>query len=344
MTDQSLSDQLFSRGALMGVHIGRWGAMKKMNPEDMLLRDVDPGTLYLGHKKLLPKKAMEKFIEIEGKARRTLADHSIEFPIANARFVTYAAMPTIVSELEQLKQEWETELNSLYESYPAFRDEQLSLLEKQAQVFIAEERKKIPIGDKDFEEKTKQLDTWLDAQKVANRHAYPSKDDLRKKFSFTWRMFRISAMDGVNELDAQEVIRAQERLKADLQEWVRAAASSIHQTLGEAAQNAKELLEKNGKLTPRNLKPLFEAFENFVAVDFTGKSTFRETIEEIKSKFLIKYPDGEYDLTATSTSISDSKTQFESLLKSVSELSLGDIATKAGADSLRTEFGRNIDL
>lgn len=346
MTTQTLTEELFARGALMGLHIGRWTAVKKMSANDMLMKEVDTDAIYLGHKKLLPKKATEKLVELEGKARVALSSRSMEFPIAGARFVTYSAMAGIVSHLQQIKVQWEQEVNELATQYPALRATQLALLETQARAFTNEELKKVPYGTDEYKSKHAELEVWMKNQKALNEGYYPTEQQLRAKFSFTWRLFQISALTGINELDAAEVAAAQDRLRADLNEWVRAAAASMHQTLGEAAANAKNLLEKNGKLTPRNLKPLFESFESFLSVDFTGKSTFRDTIETIKSKFLNKNPDGTYNLEAMADGLDDvhSKAEFDGLLSRMSTLAVESTAAEAGVSSLQEEFGRVLDL
>lgn len=342
---QGLSEALFARGALMGLHIGRWTAVKKMSSGDLLLEDVDENALYLGHKKLLPKMSTHPLVVIEGKARTALATKSMEFPIAGARFVTYAALPGIVERLAELKVEWDTAVEVLLNTYPALREEQLKALDRQAQLFVTQSLRQVV--ESQYEETKKKLDLYLLEQKAENITYYPKVDDLRRKYSFGWRMFTISALEGINELDVKEVQEAQDRLRADLQDWVRTATSSMHKTLGEAAANAKSMLEKNGKLTPRNLTPLFNAFESFLSVDFTGKSTFQDTIQEIKSKFLVANPDGSYNLAAMVEGLGNDhrRAEFDGLLATMSTLATDEIAEKAGIRSLHaTTFGRMVEL
>lgn len=343
---QGLTEALFQRGALMDLFIGRWTGIKKMQPNDMLLaEDFDENAIYLGHKKLLPKKAMEKLIEIEGKARTALAARSVDFPIAKARFVTYSSLQSVIDKLMDLKQQWNAEVDSLAKDYPALMEEQLVLLDRQAQNFVTEELKKC--APEQRENRQKELDGWLSTQRAKNRSFYPTVAELKGKFELSWRMFTISALEGINELDAGEVLEAQARLREDLQAWVRTASGQIHQALGEAAANAKGLLEKNGKLTPRNLAPLFNAFENFLSVDFTGKSTFRDTIEEIKKRFLVSNPDGSYNLAMMTENLDsgNNRAAFESLLSTMSDLAVEETAEQAGIRSLhRTDFGRLVEL
>lgn len=349
MPNETLSEQLFARGALMGLHIGRWTAVKKMSSNDMLLEDdeVDSDVIYLGHKKLLPKAATKPLVELEGRARMALAARSMEFPIAGARFVTYASLPDVVARLTAIKDQWTLAVTNLVQMYPALREQQLVMLDRQAQQFVSEELKKVDTETQSYKERREQLTVWLAEQKRMNQSFYPKAEDLAKKFDFTWRMFTISALEGINELDVYEVQEAQERLRADLQDWVRSATASMHKVLGEAATNAKELLKKNGKLTPRNLTPLFNAFESFVSVDFTGKSTFQATIQEIKNKFLVANPDGSYDMAKVAEGLGNDarRAEFDGLLATMSELAVDATADAAGINSLNSiGFGRLVEV
>lgn len=348
---QGLSEALFARGALMGLHIGRWTAVKKMSSNDMLMDEVDSDAIYLGHKKLLPKAATKPLVELEGKARVALASRSMEFPIAGARFVTYAALPAIVERLTEIKNEWNLEVDKLALNYPGLKEQQLLMLQRQAELFVAEELKKHTQNNdhnrKLREDRQAELVLWMAEQQKMNRSFYPKAEELKSKFDFTWRMFTISALEGINELDVKEVQEAQDRLRADLQDWVRTASSSMHKALGEAAANAKAMLEKNGKLTPRNLTPLFNSFEQFLSVDFTGKSTFQATIQEIKSKFLVANADGSYNLTAMVEGLGNDtrRAEFDGLLATMSELAVDETAEKAGIRSLHaTTFGRMVEI
>lgn len=340
---EELAEQLFQRGALMSLYIGRWGAMKKMGANDLLLGEIDNDALYLGHKKLLPKKATEKLVEIEGKSRSLFASKSIDFPIAGARFVTFSAVPEIVDGLKELRDQWNGYVTELINEYPALMAKQLEILEQQA-TSIANEKLQLAEQETNPERRKyrqDQMNMWLAAQKIVNKSFYPPADELPRKFNFVWRMFRISNLDGTSELDPEDVKNAQERLRSDLRDWVATATTQIHQTLGEAAQNARNILEKKGKLTPRNIKPLFDAFESFLSVDFTGKSSFRETIETLKKGFLFNSPGGYSDAMAERVS---SSTEFAGLLNSLSSLAVEDIAKKAGVTSAIGSFGRLLDI
>lgn len=348
-TESEPADLLFNRGTLMDLFIGKPTFQKKLRPNDVLLEGIDESVLYLGHKKLLPRKALEELVTIEGKARRALADRSLEFPISGARFVQYSSLAEVIRSLQDLKLEWDSAVASLIHDYPDLRNEQLFQLDQQAETLVRNELTKLPGTERATKEK--ELTDWLVIQKNINRSLYPKTEDLSGMFKFAWRMFRISAMTGmeeVNGIQQEELIQAREAIQRELQRWVRQAAAEMHKVLGEAALNASNLLEKNGKLTPRNLKPLFDAFETFKAVDFTGSSTFQEVITQIRTRFGVVGTDGSVDFEQTASMVNDRNAMdgFRSLLSQVSELAQDDVADSAGVKAVSHigEYKRLIEI
>lgn len=351
---EQVVELLFNRGTLMDLYIGKPTFQRKLRPNDVLLEGIDESVLYLGHKKLLPKKAMEKLITLEGQGRTALANRSIPFPLSGARFVYYNALKDVLTSLSVVKEEWNRAVEELHEEYPRLKEEQLSQLEHQAQRLYNQEMEKLyglAPTTPEFIEKKNRLDSWLEQQKSINRSLYPSVEEVKGLFHFDWRMFKVSGLTGgevMSTLDTQELLRAQQQVRQDLEQWVRQASVEMHKTLGEAAANAKRLLEKNDKLNPRNIKPLFDAFETFKAIDFTGSSTFQATIDRIKSTFGRKRPDGTVDMELTNDAIHGSHhglTEFKALLGSLSTLAVDDVAEQAGIRALSAgEFRRVVEV
>src|SRR5262245_25083279 len=61
MSQSTLLDVLTREGVLINVSVRYWRATKKLSPEDLGLKaeDVSDRLIALGHKKLLPKEALE---------------------------------------------------------------------------------------------------------------------------------------------------------------------------------------------------------------------------------------------------------------------------------------------
>ena len=345
-----LTNILFDKGTLMDLYIGRWAAIKKMQPTDMLMEKVDNDAVYLGHKKLLPKKAMEELVHLEGKARTALSKKSIDFPVGGGRFVYYKALPELLKTLDELKKQWDVEVEKLLADYPNLREQQLKVLEKQAEVWMNSDLDKSP-DQAARSIRYNYLQSWLAKQKAENEQLYPSVEELKTKFHFDWRMFKVSALQGLEKmstLDADELIAAQEKLRADLQKWVTEAATEMHKVLGQAAAQAVSLLDKQGKLNPKNLKPLWDAFETFKAIDFTGQSNFQETIEKVKKDFGVETNGAvDYEKTADKLNYSDyAKANLKELLSKMSTLAVDEVAAEAGKEAISKvgEFSRFVEV
>lgn len=343
-----VTEMLFERGTLVDLHIGRPTFQRKLRQNDLLIEGLDEHVLKFGHKKLLPKEALEKLITLDGKARTALADKSLSFPVSGARFVRRESLPGVLQSLHAIRVEWQAAISALVEQYPEFKTKQIEQLHKQAEKLIATELQKYTPGSAVFIEKEAKLALWLEQQDHANTEMYPPAEELFGLFPLHWRMFKVQA-SGVTEMDElahEQFQMAQEQLKEDLRRWVKQAGAEMHKTLGEAALNAKNLLVKNGKLDPRSLRPLFNAFETFNAVDFTGTSDFRTVIEQIKQRFGVTDLFGNVDYEQTSAAVQSSIAAFTELISSVSNLAEEEVASKAGIKALSKagEFSRVIEL
>lgn len=343
-TNPGIEDVLFKQGILFDLDVGRWAAIKKLNVDDLDLPNLDPGAFKLGHKKLLPKTAVSKIQEIESKARSTLAARSSDFPIAGARFVRYPVLEDLLEKLTSLKVDFLKEVKSLVENYPTLKKAQLEVLNSQADKIAAKRAENaIPLT----KEKKDEIDGWLKNQYLKNQESFLEVDELKAKFKFEWRMFKVSAADGLSNVSADQAIEAHKKLQGDLQEWIAETAVIMHQTLGEAAKHAKQLLEKQGKLNPKNLKPLFDAFAAFKSIDFAN-SDVQKTLDDIKEKYAYASKDGiDYETSATMLNNDpNAMTNLKDLLETIGKYAVEDIAKEAGQVALAkvTGYGRVMDV
>jgi Protein of unknown function (DUF3150) len=338
---------LFSSGTLFHLYVGRWTGNKKMHERDLLLEEIDKETVYLGHKKLLPREAQETLQRLEGEARRFVENRSVQFPIGrNSRFITFRALREVITRLRQFKTDWDAAVNVLLESYPRIQQEQLQRLEQMSQNRAAQELNKVAPYAR--VEKQQELDAWLESQRKVNRELYPPIEELRSRFAFEWRMYQINVTEGeqaISALDPEEVLAEQNRLRRDLNRWVSDVAVAMHRELGQAAANARRILEENGKLNPKNLRPLFEAFETFNAVNFAGPSQFQGMIESIRMRYLRRTGAGDTDWSLTADTVNSASGEMSTLLGTIAELAVEETAEKAGVRTVRAgSFGRVLDL
>lgn len=337
------TDVVFSQGILFDLSIGRWMAIRKLDKTDLLLGSIDPDAIHLGHKKLIPREAIAKLAGIIGKARGALNSCSSDFPIAGARFVRFPVLPELLTTLKSLKQEFYAEVNVLMGQYHKLREDQLKVLNAQARV-LAEER----ISKMEKADEKASVKMWMEDQFQKNEQAFPHPDKLKEKFKFEWLMFKVSSANSLNGISAEDALEASQKLQQDLQGWIHETAILMHKTLGEAAAHAKDLLEKQGKLNPKNLKPLFDAFEVFKSIDFAG-SDIQKQLEAIKKQFAYVKAEGkiDYEISADMLNVNDTaKKDLQALLGTIGNLAVDKIAKEAGEKALANlqGFKRKLDL
>lgn len=344
---------LFDQGTLVDLYIGRPTFQRKLRSASLLLEGViNDNALQLGNKRLMPKEALAMHVTLEGMARTVLTNRSIGFPISGARFVAYSALPALLKRLQDIRHQWNMATTVFVQRYEELREKQLQVLDKQTEDLMYKQL--AMMSEEERSKRSSKLLQWQDNEREATREMYPKVEDVAGSFQFSWRMFKVSALEGGAQakglmLDDQEILAAQTEMRADLQKWVRSAMAEAHKALGETAKQARELFEKQGKLHPKNLRPIFEAFETFSAIEFTGKSDWRKQVEEAKSRFIVRDAEGNIDIERTSIGINSTEMasgEFKKLLDSIGTLAVGKASEEAGLMALSRvgEFKRVVEV
>jgi hypothetical protein len=336
---------VFSKGVLFDITIGRWSALHQMKTQDLLLESLDRKVIYPGHKKLLPEEASYPLINLEGKIRSFVRKKSMPFPVSGAVFVNFKALPDMLKGLAALRTEYEARAHDLYENFDAMRDKQILVLDEEARKIAVQNglyNSMEAVADREI------LKNWLKGQHAKHISLYPDRETLLQKYYINWRMFRVNPLDEtaatVLEKESAEMIaQQQEQLQNDLKLWIKEKAKEMHQKLGEAAHQASQLLEANGKLNPKNLKPLFNAFEEFASVDFAG-SSFSQAVADIKKKYGVTNAE-EIDFKSVADSVNKNTAEFSQLLTTMSGLAIEEVAAQAGTTALtNSSFKRVVEL
>jgi hypothetical protein len=130
----------------------------------------------LGRKRLIDRDRLKEISSVVVEARSFFRSNSFEFPFGDARFVPYARLQRIVDKMDYCEKKFFEKVEELIENYDVLRSEMLlkydaafgKLLDKKSD---AETQKKVLLAR--LQEK------------------YPSKSDLKKKFSFEFVVFDI---------------------------------------------------------------------------------------------------------------------------------------------------------
>lgn len=334
---------VFKKGVLFDINVSRWSALHQMKTDDLLLEKLNRKVIYPGHKKLLPEDVSQPITYLEGQIRSFVRKRSMPFPISGAVFVNFKALPDMLKGLKDLRNQFSAAAQKLVDNYEGVQKKQVDVLDDEARKIAVQNGlydKTVPEGDREI------LKKWLLAQHEQHLALYPEKKDLLAKYDVSWKMFKVNPLGEADaallkDEDAVVIAEQQQKLKDDLEDWVKEKAVEMHKKLGEAAAQAQKLLAENGKLNPKNLKPLFSAFEEFQAVDFAG-SSFQKVITEVKSQYLGGAGTTMQDVAEA---VNKSSEQFNQLLGSLSALAVDATAKQAGAVALsESEFKRVVEI
>lgn len=172
--------ELYKDGILIAISVRFWTAMKTLSPNDFGLRPMNLPCF--GKKELLPRRIIHKFRAIESKARFSIENSSLNFPIGNTRFIPIKRFKKVVQTLKKYKKEYKTLVEELIANYNDLRKEVYPLHKNIATTIYTEYKPSIQLSK----------DVFIDEYFSQLNTLYPDKKTLREKFSLTWTVYEIS--------------------------------------------------------------------------------------------------------------------------------------------------------
>jgi Protein of unknown function (DUF3150) len=265
---QNAYSKLFASGVLMQVHVSKWSMESKLEFKDLGLPVEIPQELFKSGKKLLmPEEEKNKFIRLEGKARRILESHAFQFPIAQAHFVPSNKIITVMQELDVVRVEFNKMVDVFIENYEAL--------------------------------KTATLDKYPQYRGVLEPH-YPSVSAVKSKFGFSVSNFQIDFPKELKETSFQELLIQQGAKAEVVAEYKKQMEASYNEALGtmhtfvndavstlrtEAAKACTFVRNKiaNGEpVTKTNLTTITEMITNFETMNFFNDSSVSTQLAQLK--------------------------------------------------------------
>jgi hypothetical protein len=107
-SNNHILDALTREGVLINVSVRYWRATRKLKPEDLGLNpdNVTDRLISLGHKKLLPKEALEGFALIEGRAHSLVEASTFPFLHGLGHFLPNTKLEEVTRKLAKLESEF----------------------------------------------------------------------------------------------------------------------------------------------------------------------------------------------------------------------------------------------
>ena len=275
-----LLDVLTRQGVLINVSVRYWRATKKLNPEDLGLNpdNVTERLINLGHKKLLPKEALEPFALIESRTHAFIEASTFPFLNGLSRFLPNAKLQEALDRVNQVAGEFSRAKTEFLARYGEMRQHALAQ-------WLAAARKLVSDPER--------LVATIEA-------SFPDQSRMERYFEFSSQLFHIRVPES---LDLQLVNAAQHQAVVEARDQAaRSASERIHhgveQFLGDCvitlrqqtAQLCEEMLEsmRNGKtgVHQKTLNRLVRFIDQFKQLNFVGDQQMESELERVRQEFL----------------------------------------------------------
>lgn len=292
MKENQLLEALTREGVLINVSVRYWRAAKKLTAEDLGLdpQSVESRLISLGHKKLIPKEALQAFALIESRTHALVEAATFPFLNGLGHFLPNRRLEKVIINLNKLEKEFHEEKNRFLNRYAEIRQ------------IAAEE-------------------WWNLAQKLVKTpeklvatiaESFPCPERMEQSFGFIIQLFQITIPEGlginpVEISDQMNVMRARdaaareaaEKINQGVENFVADCVASLRE---QTAQLCTDMLasmrEGKTRVHQKTLNRLVKFIDEFKALNFAGDRELETELERVKNELLSRsageYRDSDY--------------------------------------------------
>jgi len=294
-----LLDVLTREGVLISVSVRYWRATRKLNAEDLGLNpdNVTDRLISLGHKKLLPREALERFALIESRAHSLVNASAFPFLNGLGHFLPNAKLAEVTRRLHELETEFDAARVSFLDRYADLRQS----------------------ASAEWYEAAKRLVTDPDRLVATIEGSFPNTTQMQKSFGFEVQLFQLRAPESlslalVSEGEQQEVILARQKAAREAAEQIhRGAENFVADCVASLRQQTSALCEemlesmRSGKtgVHQRTLNRLVRFIDEFKQLNFVGDREMEAQLDRVRQEFLNRTAEDYRDDSAAKTRLQD---------------------------------------
>jgi hypothetical protein len=283
-TNQSnhLLEGICRRGVLVATSVRYWRGCKRLNPEDLGLdpANVSDRLIQLGHKRLIPRDALQAFALIESRTHATVEGSSFPFLGGIGHFVPNPRLADLTDRLDTLRDEFREATLDFVAGYASLRENALE----------------------EWREAARHLNGSAERLLATIEQSFPPAGEIAKRFAFETRLFQIAAPDnirlevteGIAQLEVSEDRRriaedASRRLQQDLDGFIRESVASLRDQTARLATEVLATIDgsENG-VHQRTLNRLTTFIESFRSLNFAGDQQLETTLERFREELLTR--------------------------------------------------------
>ena len=323
-TANPLLDAVCRKGVLVSTSVRYWRGCKRLNPEDLGLdpAHVSDRLIQLGHKRLIPRDALQAFALIESRVQATVESSSFPFLGGIGRFVPNARLADLKDKLDKLEKEFTHAMVDFVAGYAPLRESAMA----------------------EWREAARHLNGDADKLIATIEQSFPPYNEIPKRFAFETRLFQIAAPDsirlevveGVEQLEAADDRRriaedASRRLQTDLDGFIRESVAAMRE---ETAKLASEVLatidsSENG-VHQRTLNRLATFIDSFRTLNFAGDTQLENTLEKFRRDLLTRSAEDYRNDKGAMTSLTDGLTRLRENAVQLARSDAREVLTRFG--------------
>ncbi len=252
---------LYKLGMLFVIRCSYWSCRAGNDPDELNLtqdRIQAKALASFGTKDLLdPEQTRQVFGQIEKKARHVLEKHSRPFAAANAHFVPWNNVQTVIEQLETLKSEFDAAVQQFLADYPQLRA------------------------------------TWQAQHPEIPDVCYPLPMALPGKFGLSWHAFKVTGAPELTPVEDIEMELEQRRvrdeqvqlmeanLRRECQQFVEGYVLGFRR---EVAEFCDQVIAEKGQVHGKTLTAIRDRIDRFHAMNVFGDADAATKLARLKQQ------------------------------------------------------------
>jgi hypothetical protein len=277
-----LLDALTREGVLISVSVRYWRATRKLNAEDLGLNpdNVTERLISLGHKKLLPREALERFALVEGRAHSLVESSTFPFLNGLGHFLPNTKLEEVTGKLRELEAQFSQAQQAFLDQYADLRQQASAEWYEAARRLVSEPERLVATIEASF----------------------PNVSQMQRAFGFEVHLFQLRAPERldlalVSQGEQEKVIAARQQaateaadqIQRGVENFVADCVASLRQ---QTAQLCEEMLDsmRTGKtgVHQKTLNRLVRFIDEFKQLNFVGDSQMEAQLERVRQEFLLR--------------------------------------------------------
>lgn len=323
-TNMPLLDAVCRRGVLVSTSVRYWRGCKKLSAEDLGLdpAHVSDRLIQLGHKRLIPRDALQAFALIESRVQATVEGASFPFLGGIGRFVPNPRLGELTERLDRLRDEFREATLDFVAGYVPLRESAMV----------------------EWRDAAEHLNGSAERLLLTIEQSFPPAGEIAKRFAFETRLFQIAAPDhirlevaeGVSQMEAENDRRriaeeATRRMQADLDGFIRESVASLRE---ETARLASEVLQtidgSDHGVHQRTLNRLSTFIDSFRSLNFAGDQQLEQTLERFRRDLLQRSAEDYRNDPGAMTTLTDGLNRLRESAVQLARADARDIVARFG--------------